>query len=244
MPYNILLLPLLGGFIFITRWNRSRWHALRADKERLLFYAGLAGLFWLSIAFVVSSIPPFIPCVSWLPCAPLWWARHIPFPYCGTSVFAFVLGATMWWPLNRGWNREEADAYKKSEADRIIKTEGGPFEQLMDRAMQQQRHVLITLKNGKVYVGRIGSAYTPGQRDQTIHLLPTISGYRGGIKQRVEFTTYYDDAYESIKKDHPEDYADIIKDFIIVMPTDQILTISLYRYDVHEKYFQHKEPPE
>jgi len=64
MPYNILLLPLLGGFLFINFWDRTRWHARRAEKDRLLIFAALAGLLCLNLSYLIRSIPPFVPCVT------------------------------------------------------------------------------------------------------------------------------------------------------------------------------------
>jgi hypothetical protein len=57
MPFNLLLLPLLGGFIFFSHWNRTAFFALRQDRERLLFYSSLWGIVFLgqfnSLAFQV-----------------------------------------------------------------------------------------------------------------------------------------------------------------------------------------------
>lgn len=234
MPYNLLLLPLLGGFVFITRWNRTRWHALRAEKERLLFYAALAGLFHLGLAFLIASLPPLIRCRPSLPCLPQLWNEHVPFEYSGIACLAFALGAGSWPILNLFWKT-------KNESDRIIKDEGGPFEQLLDNAMKYEKRVILTLKGGKVYVGRIGQSYRPGQRDQTILLLPLKSGYREKDKHRVELTTDYEAAYEGIKNDYPETYADVIRDFGIVIPIVEITSISIYSDMVHRRYFSHAE---
>ena len=200
MPFNLLLLPLLGGFIFIRLWNRTRWYAVRAEKERLVIYASLSGLVFLCIAFLISTIPPFIPCVSESFCLPIWWNRHVRIEYSGVSFLAFLLGATCWWPLNnlwpfkRFWNKER-------EAERILVEEGSPFEQLLDKAMRRSRSVMITLKSGKVYVGFVASSVIPGSDQKNIQILPTISGYREKDKHRVNFTTYYARAYAEINGD-------------------------------------------
>src|SRR6185369_2871094 len=67
----------------------------------LLIFAALAGLVSLALAYLIRSIPPFIPCVWFLPCAPEWWDSNIGFPHSGVAAFAFMLGALGWWPLNR-----------------------------------------------------------------------------------------------------------------------------------------------
>lgn len=100
---------------------------------------------------------------------------------------------------------------------------------------------MITLKSGKVYVGRIGSSFTPGQRDQTILVLQIKSGYREKDKQRLEITTNYEEAYEQIKRDHPDTYTEIIKDFGVVIPISEIASTTLYNDAVHIKYFPHLE---
>src|SRR5688500_8981224 len=95
MPFNVLLLPLLGGYIFISYWNRTRFDAKRYSGERLLLHSALAGIFLLVVSFaVVSTIA-----TNW-PEAYDWWRRLVPFDHSGTSLGALLLGITLWWPLN------------------------------------------------------------------------------------------------------------------------------------------------
>lgn len=54
MPFNVLLLPLLGGYIFITYWHRTRFSARRYTGERLLFHAALAGVIFLILSFWIT----------------------------------------------------------------------------------------------------------------------------------------------------------------------------------------------
>jgi len=44
MPFNVLLLPLLGGYLFLTHWNRTRFDTKRYSGERLIFHAAVAGV--------------------------------------------------------------------------------------------------------------------------------------------------------------------------------------------------------
>ncbi len=103
MPYNLLLLPLLGGYLFLRWWNPTRYHALRAEKERLVILAAIPGLASLTIAFaIVKGLGAALPCTDWpnVPCFPAWWKANIPFDYLGTSLLAFGLGASVWKPWN------------------------------------------------------------------------------------------------------------------------------------------------
>ena len=36
MPFDVLLLPLLGGYIFISNWNYTRFEAKRYSGQRLV----------------------------------------------------------------------------------------------------------------------------------------------------------------------------------------------------------------
>jgi len=244
MPYNVLLLPLLGGFLFITLWDRTRWHAHRAEKERLLIYAALAGLVSIALSYLIRSIPPFIPCVWFLPCAPEWWDRNIGFPHSGVATFAFILGALGWWPLNRladyrykGWAEDGKRASERREFFRVVDLHGGPLEQLLLRSMQEEIAVMITLKGGKVYVGDIGEGFVPGLHKHFL-LLPSRSGYRDS-KQRLELTTDYDEAFDLIRK-YESKHTEIIGTFRIVIPVDEVITATLYFPEIHTKYFPHR----
>lgn len=44
MPFNVLLLPLLGGYLFLTHFNRTRFATKRYSGERLIFHSAIAGV--------------------------------------------------------------------------------------------------------------------------------------------------------------------------------------------------------
>lgn len=229
IPFNILLLPLLGGFAFVSSWNYTRWYAVRASRERLIFYAALAGFFSLVGVFVIKIlIAPLIPCSPSGICIPVWWHDHIPFEYSGLSVAAFSLAASMGFILNQlPWFD------KDKQAERIVSKEGGPLEQFLDAALKSQKDVLVTLTNGKIYLGPIVSSFVPDQRDQTITLLPTWSGYRHNSSLEVAFTTDYEEVYLKMEEEHPEE----IKDFRVTLPIREVKTVTFFSKKLHREYF-------
>lgn len=100
MPFNLLLLPLLGGFIFFSHWNRTVYFAKRHDSERLLLYSSLYGVLFLGISFLLSIVIPHIP---GLPALPHWWAYNTPqIQFSGISSFALFLGVAGQFVLNKG----------------------------------------------------------------------------------------------------------------------------------------------
>ena len=56
-------------------------------------------------------------------------------------------------------------------------------------------------------------------------------------------TTDYDATYKAIQ-DSEEDFLEIISDFGVAIPISELLTASLYRGEVHTKYFPHEDPPD
>lgn len=249
MPYNILLLPLLGGFLFINYWDRTRWHAHRAEKERLLIFAALAGLVCLAAALVVRSFVPVFPCfnvcrlgVCARPCFGTWWERHIGSQHSGIATFALLLGAVGWLPLNliADWYYRDWGGSKRRELVRVVHNYGGPLEQLLLRSMQEKKLVMLTLKGGKVYIGDIGTGFIPGHHT-AIHLLPAKSGFRDD-QQRLTITTDYEKATIQIAKTEPN-WTDVIGSFVIVIPVDEVVAASLYLPEIHTKYFAHEPKP-
>ena len=103
----------------------------------------------------------------------------------------------------------------------------------------ERKHLMLTLRNGKVYVGRVTSVAPKEERD--LLLLPSKSGFRDD-QQRLILTTDYDETYLSIMEAE-ENYLDIIAEFGVVIPIPEILTANLYNADVHDKYFTHQRSP-
>ena len=251
MPFNLLLLPLLGGFIFTRQWKRTRYYALRSDGYVLLFYAASWGALFLLIACVLSFIlsPGFGRFVDF-------WHIVIPIEHSGKAAMAFVLASTLWYPLNWGYQDE-------IQIDRVIQRKQDPLELLLRTAMGEGKLVLISVKNGKIYVGYIISNLNPAYPIESLGMLPMISGYRRTTDKTACFTTPYTVAYDKIEKEirgrmqqdannAQENIEEIIQDaideelsdFKIVIPITEIQSAAIFKLDTYEKYFRAEEQPQ
>jgi hypothetical protein len=236
MPFNLLLLPLLGGFIFFSHWNQTSYFAKRHDSERLLLYSSLYGVLFLAISFVLSVVIFHIPFLMDLP---RWWAYNTPpIQFSGISSFALFLGVAGQAFLNK---IPPFSGLWKNAGEKAIEEFGSELEKLLYRSLVEEKRVMVTLKGGKVYIGRVTVSVTP-QEDRDLFLLPSKSGHRDE-KHRLMLTTDYDRTYAMIVENE-KDYLDIIADFGVVIPIPEILTASLYRADVHTKYFPHEDLPD
>jgi hypothetical protein len=62
MPYNLLLLPLIGGFLFVHLTHFFRFGAQRLDGYRLLFQSAIAGICLSAAARLIDLlIDPYAP---------------------------------------------------------------------------------------------------------------------------------------------------------------------------------------
>ena len=192
MPFNLLLLPLLGGFYFFSHWDKTAYFAKRQDKERLLLYSSLWGLLFLAISFFLSTLIPYSDVLTAIR---QWWAFHTPpIEYSGISSFAFALGMVSQWGLNKLGSLLGSGV---REGEHVLMTYGSQLEKLLYRSLIEEKRVMVTLKNGKVYIGRVTISLAP-QEDRDFLLLPIKSGYRESDKHRLVLTTHYDEAYRQI----------------------------------------------
>ncbi len=235
----------------------------------MLIRASIAGLFFLVPAYFLSIVVPYyFPCRSGSGfCLYSWWAEHVKFEYMGVSMIAFVMGATLWWPLNF-WHQRE------SEIDRIIEEDADPLEQTLKESADMELPLAITLSNEKVYVGVVTHQFNPATPTNNIAIFPLQSGYRDPVTKQLYLKVNYAvivqkmrDRIDQLAKDiaaieheHEErcrgkqmaecnhDPRDSYEQwerienkiglFEVVIPVNQITSVFFFDGDVYEEYFQ------
>jgi hypothetical protein len=238
MPFNLLLLPLLGGYIFVRKCFRTRYSALRSENYRLLFLAAEFGLYLLLLASGVRliSMSGALHVISYIDGL---WHKLVPFDYAGTAFLAFFLGATLWKPVNLlfRFNRE-------AEVDRAIRDKGDPLELLLKDAMRDSKAVLITLDSGKVYVGHVITNFNPAYDIGSIKISPIVSGYRKPEDQTVVFNIDYTELLTSIYNQDPSVSERDRGDLGIVIPLDEIKSASIFSLPMYRRFFAHPNNPQ
>lgn len=87
--------------------------------------------------------------------------------------------------------------------------EDSPLDNLLFKlSLQKDKHIMLTMDDRKVYVGKVISLGEPSETsgmDQDISIMPLMSGYRDKDKLTIKFTTHYEDAgapiYLSLRQD-------------------------------------------
>lgn len=225
MPYNVLLLPLIGGYVFITYWNPTRFNAKRYSGERLLIHAALAGLLFLAISYVfMQSV------AAWRPDVYAWWHARVPFPHTGTSLLALLMAAFLWWPLNLSFCR------RPKYVRRAIEEWNDYLEILLRDVAEDTTQFAVTLRNGKVYIGFALRPFDPAYERRYIVILPTISGYRHTETHVLTFTTDYTAVYQQLIADNAKHAVDGFGDFEIIIPVAEIVSASRFDWDAYRKF--------
>ena len=194
IPFNLLILPFLGGYIFVRFWNYTRIHTLRSDKDRMVIRSALAGLFALGVAYAISLFIPFIPC-SWtyMPCYYDWWKANFPLEYLGVSVGAFLIAGLGWIPLN--WL---PFFHRERQIDRAIEEDADPMELLLKAAQDNGDSLAFTLINEKVYIGFVIHKFNPATPTNSVGITPLASGYRDPETKQLHLKIDYAAAFEKM----------------------------------------------
>lgn len=219
MPYNLLLFPLLGGFVFVSKCSFFRHKILRYDNQRLIFASALAGAACLFASFaLVKFCNTYYPWMKQLYTA----SKLIPFDYAPTTIGAFLLGCVIWRPINWLYTEEEAIRHT------IVRNQD-PLEILLLTAFESQTQAMFTMKNGKVYIGWVTEVPNPVIAKH-IRITPSSSGFRD--KDTKEFTATTDYA-KALKRARLSNYAKMsINDFIVILPVAELQSVSKFNSEV------------
>lgn len=227
MPFDALLLALLGGYIFLSRWNYTRFSTRRSSGERLLLNAAFAGVFFLALSYGLVRLLVKL--------APEWheqWREYVPFEYLGTTLGALLLGGLAWVPLNWFFDREK-------QARRVVEVWGNDLEILAEKAIRETRHVMITLRERKVYIGYVTRTQDPAYDRQFISILPIASGYRDSETFHLTLDTPYASTYAKMlgEEEGEGEHAlrpEIASQFEIILPVSEIQSASLFNWTAFE----------
>lgn len=233
----LFALPLVGGLIFCSTWNVTRWLVAREEGHRLYFRAVLFG----AILFVVVAILHYLAEHNFALykttanlvkgfITPLAKETKSATAVADLSIicfFAMLAGWPLALLLNLGFRKEYW-------LRRAIKEDD--LESFLLDAAETESSIAITMDDRKVYVGYVVEGYDPAIGRKCIFLLPLMSGYRDQNTHKVNFTTFYTYLYGSTsvagadqKRPLPEPLSHLsAKDFITIIPTDRIVSYRLF----------------
>lgn len=209
MPYNVLLLPLLGGYMFVLNFNPLSYWARNQSSYHVLFASAVAGAFSLGFATGLAWL--------YLGQTPKKdWGYLFEIPWLLPSTIAFVLGFSSFllnlFPVFS----------KRKAALRAAQKKNDNLALLLTRALVKRIPVAISLKSGKVYIGYITrEPETFTHEMKYTQILPVLSGYRETNTKELKITTNYAATLKKLdfKPQNPYD---------IIIPIEEIETVRFH----------------
>ncbi len=225
MSWSILLLPLLGGYYYLTRCIRTKFRYKRLERQRLIFDSSIYGFGFLFISFALWLFTTWgCPTIEfWLSKIPL----KIDFFY--PSLLSFLL-AYGWTSGFNFFKRVVTPNVENLYLAKAIEKTGNSMQLDLLKSYASQQLLMITLRNGKVYVG-IATELNEPDGQSYIRILPFYSGYRTE-KQDVKLVTDYLSVYDNAGG---EDSMENINTETVICEED-IITTTFYDQEVFNRF--------
>jgi len=232
MPFNLLLLPLLSGYLFTHLTYCTRFRAYGLSSYRLILNSALYGLGFVVVSHFVTRV---ILKIDGLEEPITLWKEFAPFPYAGSAVGSLgVAGATS---LIVNLIRD-----RTASSGSAITRHGDSLMKLLHSAQKEKKTVMLTLSDKKVYVGFVALDLNLKPEMPYVSILPTASGYREKDTLRVHLTVSYGDIYGQIAGGLRDDV--IIDDFQVLVPTSMIVSARIFSLKVYREYFGDQPAPQ
>lgn len=224
----LLLLPLLGGYIFLSVFYYTKFQHSRIETQRLIFHSVIIGLFLMFFAsyfdnyilkkyflnfreYLGSLVPIEIVNLNFLV------LTFLASPIIATTLNIIIPTNIMMWKVIHKWGDEFEKLYYLSINEKDF----------------SKKLVMLTMDNGKVYIGYILRLTKP-LLSQQIELIPIISGYRTEDTKKVVLTTPY--IKVMIELIENEDFDIIDEEMIIVLPKEKIISASRFYPKVYQRF--------
>ena len=230
LSVDTLLIPILGGFLFIKYSRLTKFRAVRDNGYIILFKSAICGLFFYGVSFIFwrvtlldKHVNPKIP--GWLET----WHNFLRVPELVPALFSIGLIGIALAAINF---IVDDDMMKR----KVIKDDDDSLEVTVLNAFDSEKFLQATLNTRKVYIGRVTDTYfRVNDEIRSIQLSPIVSGYRDEKTQKIILTTYYGQIYEQILE-NPESFDVKISDFLVSIRYNQIVSVSPFDPETYSRF--------
>ena len=247
MPSSfLLLLPLVGGYLFNHICHIGRFRSQSLMGHRLVFEAAVTGLIFLGGARVLTVSLMLLRVPHWL--IKLWPVLTNGTQFVGTSILAVVLAPVCAGLINltTGYRHRDRAQLPEGRAplsirkltrswrasrdwalSKAIQWSGNSFQRMLhDIAINgplDGRAVGLTMSNRKVYAGWVTTSPNLLPTDEHVSLLPIISGHRDPGTLEIN----YDFAYPIEKFAQMAQHSEVV----VALPVGDIVSAHMLDVD-------------
>lgn len=229
LKFDLLLLPLLGGYIFLITFTLTKFYHQRIERQRLIFNSLILAFFISIIGILFDEYILKSSCLIGIRTS---MGRVIPIDYSGLnqSILIFIIS----YPLAKFLNLITSDRYMLNY---VVNKWGDEYEKLFWTSLQskndEDKLLMITTKTNKVYVGYVNRISEPIGNSH-ITVIPNFSGYRDKETQEFVFTTDYISVLQHFINTDQESIIDVKMGILI--PKSEIVLVSKFNYNVFDRF--------
>lgn len=175
MNLTLLLMPLIGGYVFLSCWNFTKFEASFYSGYRLFFTSALMGMILLILAKLILTVIVELMLVDYVR------KFIVPTEFSLESTLSMVLGIVFPPFLNCIWHAE-------THSIRTAKNRGNQLFLTVAESILDFELIELSIANGKVYIG-----LPVGMRleDEYVKIDPHFSGYRDAETNVLTITSWY-----------------------------------------------------
>ncbi len=228
MPkFDLLLLPLLGGYWFLNTFYFTKYYHQRIERQRLIFNSSIVAIFLSIVGLLVDYILQ-----SCFPNLRELLGVLMPFEYEGfnQSLLIFGISPIIAFVLNL--------LLPKSFLFQLtLEKQGDQLENIFWKSLKEKadkdKLLMITTNTNKVYVGYVNKIQKP-IGDSYVGILPYFSGYRDKETQEFIVTTNYFTIINTLVESKNQKKID--KKIGITIHKSNILFVSNFNQEVFDQF--------
>ena len=227
---DLLIFPLLGGYLFLITFTITKFYHQRIEKQRLIFNSLIAAFLLCVIALILDN---FVLNHKFIVEFRNSLVKLNPFgklEYLNLSIFIFLVSLPFAWLINLFIPTKLSLWY-------VVERWGNQMEKQFWNSLNSvsdiDKLLMITTKSNKVYIAYVNEISEP-IGDSYVTLIPNVSGYRDKDTQELKITTDYLSILEHyINQDQPEL---IDKKLGITIPVSEISMVSKFDDEIFTRF--------
>ena len=222
MGLGLLLLPALGGYLFLRFWNRTRYYFLLSPGYHLVFQSAASGL----VLFFVSLLA-----VVWFDWKDGGLARgriaRVPIePKDADALLAALLSVAVGIGVTPLLNL----FFPREKCARRAARRFGRHREIFIHDSIRSGPVEISTRTGKCYVAEARKIEMALPGDSDVVVTPWLSGYRDSGTRELRITTHY----IPLLGDPPDPGR--LPDLRVVVPISEIVSVRPFDLEIYEKF--------